>query len=133
MKFGHVAIAVKDIRAARTFWKKLGLKCSRIYDDPWFDFIFVKVDTPPIRTYLMEPKTDRSPIAQFIRKHGPGLHHISFRVNNLEETTRKLRVKHLRLLKTVDEDSFSVVTFLDPKQCDVLVELNQSKKKPPWG
>ncbi len=42
------------------------------------------------RIELMEPTADTSPVAKFIAKRGPGVHHLAFKVADCDEVIRVL-------------------------------------------
>ena len=50
------------------------------------------------RIELLEATEPDSPIARFIAKRGPGLHHISLRVPNLDAAVRRLRENGVRFV-----------------------------------
>jgi methylmalonyl-CoA epimerase len=51
------------------------------------------------RIELMEATDPDSPIARFLAKRGPGLHHISLRVPNLEAAVARLAQNGIKLVK----------------------------------
>jgi methylmalonyl-CoA epimerase len=75
---------------------------------------------------LLEPTSADSPIARFIARRGPGLHHIAFRVPNLDEKLQMLAEKGVKLVdKTPRAGSHGRrVAFIHPRSAQgVLVEL----------
>lgn len=75
---------------------------------------------------LLEPTSPDSPIARFIEKRGAGLHHVAFRVQNLELEIARLKKSDAPFLS--DKPSAgrhgTRVIFLHPKWAGgVLVEL----------
>lgn len=50
---------------------------------------------------LLEPLTDTSPIAKFLARRGPGIHHICYRVPDLDAAVRRCREAGYQL---VDEE-----------------------------
>lgn len=50
------------------------------------------------RIELLEATDPESPIAKFIEKRGPGLHHVALRVDDLEAVVRRLRDEGAKLL-----------------------------------
>lgn len=47
---------------------------------------------------ILEPTADDSPINNFIRKRGGGLHHLCFEVDNIEDATKKLVAEGFKLV-----------------------------------
>jgi len=83
---------------------------------------------PPTSIELVHPLRGEGPVATYLAKRGGGLHHISFRSDNIEEDVARLKEKGYRFL--TDEPGAgahgSKVIFMHPKSCDgVLVELCQ--------
>ena len=77
---------------------------------------------------LLEPQDAGSPLAAFLEKRGPGLHHIAFRVSDLEAEIQRLSALGARFLNTVPQPgrAGSRVAFLHPKWGGgTLIELVQ--------
>ncbi len=66
---------------------------------------------------LLEPQDVASPVAAFLEKRGPGLHHIAFRVADLEAEIERLSALGARFLNTEPRPgrAGSRVAFLHPK------------------
>jgi methylmalonyl-CoA epimerase len=80
---------------------------------------------------LLEPTSPDSPIARFIDKRGPGLHHVTLRVDDLRGVLARLRERGIRL---IDEQprvgaEGALIAFVHPASTHgVLVELKQRVK-----
>lgn len=77
---------------------------------------------------LLEPTSSDSPVAKFIEKRGPGIHHICFRVDDLEEHLRRLQRQGFRLVNPtpVAGAKGRRVAFLHPSAGGgVLIELSE--------
>lgn len=79
------------------------------------------------RIELVEPSHDASPIATFIQKRGPGLHHVALRVDNLGATVERLRKDGAHLLNEPRPGAGGhLYVFVHPSSAGgVLVELIQ--------
>jgi len=80
---------------------------------------------------FLEPTSEDSTLAKFIRERGEGLHHIAFEVDDIEKTTEELKAKGFRFIydKPADGKFGSRVNFMHPKSTGgILVELTQSVK-----
>jgi len=66
---------------------------------------------------LLEPQDVASPVAAFLEKRGPGLHHIAFRVTDLEAEMARLNALGARFLNAEPRPgrAGSRVAFLHPK------------------
>ncbi len=78
---------------------------------------------------LLEATADTSPVAGFVAKRGPGLHHLAFEVEDLEGEMERVRALGLRLLADAPKPGADGkrIVFLHPKDtAGVLVELVES-------
>ena len=95
----HLGIAVHSIDEATPFYRDaLGLTCTGTEEVPDQK---VRVAFFPIgdtRIELLEPTADDSPIAKFLDRRGPGLHHIAYRVADLAATLAALKSAGVRLI-----------------------------------
>ena len=134
----HVGIAVADLGAALAFYRDaLGLEIEAPEDvDPQrvrARFIPVGEQASGAKLELLEATTPDSPIAVFTAKRGPGLHHITLRVEDLESVLAHLRERGVRL---IDEQpragaDGSVIAFVHPSAAHgVLVELKEDRSPP---
>jgi methylmalonyl-CoA epimerase len=87
---------------------------------------FVPAGAPKLE--LLEATASDSPIARYLGKRGPGLHHITFRVENICQALAELKSRGVRL---IDEQpragaEGALVAFVHPSSAHgVLVELKQ--------
>ena len=75
---------------------------------------------------LVEQTSDDSPISRFLEKRGPGIHHIAFKVDDLEATLARLREAGVTLIDaTPRPGAFGKrIAFLHPKSTGgILIEL----------
>jgi methylmalonyl-CoA/ethylmalonyl-CoA epimerase len=123
----HVGIAVRDLEAASLVYRRLGLT-------PEGDDEVIVSQAVRVRAFrvgeslleLLEPTAPESPIAVFIEKRGPGLHHLAVRVLNLEAEIIRLKGEGARFIDETPRAgrAGSRVVFLHPKWGEgVLVEL----------
>ncbi|MGB3542559.1 alpha/beta fold hydrolase [Rubrivirga sp.] len=85
---------------------------------------------------LLEATRDASPVATFLDKRGPGVHHLAFEVPDLEAEMERVRDLGIRLLADAPKPGADgkQIVFLHPKDtAGVLIELVQSvRKAPEW-
>ena len=123
----HIGIAVKNIDEARQYYERvLGLQCYAVEEvkDQKVTTAFFKIGQTKLE--LLEPTSDDSPVAKFIKKHGEGLHHIAFSVNDLPEKLNTLKKNNIQLIdETPRKGAESLnIAFLHPKSTfGVLTEL----------
>ncbi|HSK97031.1 MAG TPA: methylmalonyl-CoA epimerase [Euzebyales bacterium] len=75
---------------------------------------------------LLEPLGDDSPVARFIARHGPGVHHVGYGVADVAATLEHLKDRGVRLVDDHPRRGSRgcTIAFLHPKGAHgVLVEL----------
>jgi len=127
----HVGIAVKDLQAALAFYRDaLGLHVEAPEEvvSQRVRAHFLPVGQSSLE--LLEATSADSTIAKYIDKRGPGLHHITLRVDDIAAALAHLKARGARL---VDEQprpgaEGSQVAFIHPSSAHgVLVELKQAR------
>ena len=128
-KLNHVAIAVKDIKAATaTYRDTLGATVSAETDLPEHGVTTVFVELPNTKIELLQPLGDNSPIARFLEKNSDGgIHHVCYEVDDINTAVEKLKTEGARILGEPKIGAHGKpVIFLHPKEfCGTLVELEQ--------
>lgn len=125
-KINHVAIVVKDIESALTFWRdQLGLTLDHIEDVP---SQASKVAFLPIgegEVELVEPTDPDSGLAKYLEKRGEGMHHLCVQVEDIESVLRELQEKGVKLINEIPVDlPGRRMAFIHPKSTNgVLFEL----------
>ena len=125
----HIAIAVPDLqRAIDRCLGDFGLTFEGTEDveAAKTTTAFFPIDGTSIE--LVHPLDGQGPLVQHLEKRGPGIHHLCFRSNNLDEDVVSLKSKGYQFLS--NEPSIGAhntrVIFIHPKSCDgVLIELNE--------
>ena len=94
----HIAIAVRSLTAAKTFYQRLGLPVSAEETVPGERVRVAMVPVGHTRLELLEPTSEDSVVAKFIRERGEGLHHVSISVPDLGSAVEKLKSDGIRLV-----------------------------------
>jgi methylmalonyl-CoA/ethylmalonyl-CoA epimerase len=127
----HIGIAVKDLRAALAFYRDaLGLEIEGGEEVPSQHVRAHFVPVGESRLELLEATAPESPIAKYVDKRGPGLHHITLRVDDIAAALAELRTRGLRLIDEQPRPGAggSLIAFVHPASTGgVLVELKQSR------
>jgi len=130
----HVGIAVKDLSAALAFYRDaLGLHVEVPEEVASQRVRAHFIPTGEASLELLEATASDSAIAKYVEKRGPGLHHITLRVEDIRAALDQLKAKGVRL---VDEQprpgaEGALVAFIHPSSAHgVLVELKQASPKP---
>jgi methylmalonyl-CoA epimerase len=95
----HVAIAVASIAKARAVYEgSLGMRASEpeFVADQKVNVLVLYAGSQRIE--LVEPASPDSPVSNFLAKRGGGLHHLAYRVENLERALATLKAAGLRLI-----------------------------------
>lgn len=126
----HIAIVVPDIDHELDFWQAaLGLTVEHREEVPEQETVVAIMPVGGSEVELVQPTTETSGMAKYLAKRGPGLHHVCFEVDDIEEVLTRLKAKGIRLIN--EEPMVGVggsrVAFVHPKSASgVLVELVQS-------
>lgn len=128
-RIDHVGIAVASIAEARRTYEALGLQVEAIEEVPQEKVRVAMIRCGESWIELLEPTADDSPIATFLAKRGPGMHHLCLRSDDVRAADRELRDAGFRLLR--DEPTRGAggcwVQFVHPKSAGgVLLELSES-------
>jgi methylmalonyl-CoA/ethylmalonyl-CoA epimerase len=130
-RLNHVAIAVKDLRAAAALYREtLGADVSEAVPQPDHGVTTIFITLPNTKIELLEPLGANSPIAKFLEKNADGgIHHICYEVDDIETARAQLVEKGARVLgdgRPRIGAHGKPVLFLHPKDfCGTLVELEQ--------
>ena len=123
----HIGIAVNNIDEAIKYYEGvLGLKCYAVEEvkDQKVKTAFFKVGQTKIE--LLESTDAEGPIGKFIEKKGEGIHHIAFKVNDLQSALNEAAEKNVRLIDSNPRKGAEGlnIAFLHPKSTHgVLTEL----------
>jgi len=126
-KISHIGIAVTSIDEALPFYTDvLGLEFegTEVVAEQKVRVAFLVIGESRIE--LLEPTAADSPVAKFLEKNGPGIHHLAYQVDGLEGRLARLKGQGVRL---IDESPrlgahHSRIAFLHPKASGgVLTEL----------
>ena len=123
----HIGIAVRSIEAA-SIYRALGLEIEHVEDvvTQGVRTAFLSVGDSNIE--LLEPLSPDSGVAKFIEKRGEGIHHICFRVDDIQSHLDRLKAEGYRLINEVPVPGAHGcrVAFLHPAAGNgVLIELSE--------
>ena len=126
----HVGIAVNDLDAALRFYRDaLGLDVEAPEDVPSQQVRARFVPLGQSSLELLLATAPGSEIARFIQKRGPGLHHITLRVDDIRAALAELKARGVRLVDNEPRPGAegALVAFIHPSSAQgVLIELKQS-------
>jgi methylmalonyl-CoA/ethylmalonyl-CoA epimerase len=126
-RIGHVSVVVDDMQTALAFWQDaLGLDLSHIENVTAEHSQVAFLPAGGSEIELVMPTTDDSGLARFLKKRGPGMHHICMEVEDLEGMLAGLKLKGIQLINEtpVIGSGGKKYAFIHPKSAGgVLVEL----------
>lgn len=124
-RIAHIGIAVRSLQEAAAFYRDvLGLQLS---DPETADG--AQIVSVPFGDYdveLLEPATPDGPIARFLARRGPGIHHVCYRVPDLPAALQRCRDLGYQLIDDAPRAGAGGrrVAFIHPKStAGILIEL----------
>jgi len=128
----HIAIAVEDIDAAIALFENiLGLTVSHREEIAGYGVRVATIATGGTDIELVQGTSPDSPIAKFIASRGPGMHHIAFRVDDIDQALAEMKKRGADLIDQTPRPGKqgSRVAFIHPKSTGrVLCELVQNRR-----
>ncbi len=119
----HIAVAVRSVQTAATLYELLsGDRCSPPEELPEQGVRVAFVGD----VELLEPLGPDTTVARFLDRTGPGLHHIAYRVPDLQAALDRLAGEGLELIDRTPRRGAGghLVAFLHPKSTEgTLIEL----------
>jgi methylmalonyl-CoA/ethylmalonyl-CoA epimerase len=123
----HVGIAVAELDAAvATYGSSFGMTVvhREVLEEHGVEAALL--DAGEGHVELLAPLGDDTPLARFLARHGPGVHHLAYRVGDIDATLAELRARAVEL---IDEEPrvglrASRVAFVHPRAAGgVLTEI----------
>jgi methylmalonyl-CoA/ethylmalonyl-CoA epimerase len=128
-KINHIGIAVKSLEESIPFYRdQLTMPFAGIEEVAEQKVRVAMLQVGESMIELLEPTSDDSPVAKFIEKNGPGIHHLAYEVADIEVAIARLMAEGARM---IDEQPRAGahgtrIAFVHPKSSNgVLTELCQ--------
>ena len=126
----HIGIALKS-KKDKYFWDILLGGIDKTIDIVKDQGVKTEIyDTKKGKVEFLDALDKNSVIAKFLEKRGPGIHHISFEVANIEDAIDEMHHKGIDTVTegfTIGAEGFKVV-FVHPRYTGgILVELTQKQ------
>lgn len=126
-RIDHIGIAVESLEAILPFYRDLlGMPEVPLDDSDGARIAGLAAGDSLVE--LLQPEQSDTPIGKFLAKRGPGIHHICFKVDDLDGTLARCRDAGLRLIDQVPRRGAEGkrIAFLHPAATGgVLVELSE--------
>ena len=132
MKINHLGIAVKSLEDSLKFYQEnLGLEvsCTEIVEDQGVEVAMLPIGESRIE--LLQAINENSPVARFIEKRGPGIHHICIEVDNITAKLAEMKAAGVQLIDEQPKRGAGghLIAFVHPKStAGVLIELVQKNE-----
>ena len=129
LKIDHIGIAVRSIEEARGFYELLGLAIREIEEVPQEGVRVAMIPCGESLIELLEPTTPESPIAKFLEKRGPGIHHLCLAADDVRAADAVLREGGVQMLRPAPTRGAGGcwVQFVHPQSTGgVLLELSEA-------
>ncbi|HET9178195.1 MAG TPA: methylmalonyl-CoA epimerase [Terriglobia bacterium] len=127
MRIHHLGIAVESLeKAAAVFELLLGRPPDSREEVEDQQVRVASFQVGESRLELLEASSPESPIARFIGKRGPGIHHLTLTVGNLQTTLNELDRHGIRLVDRTPRVGAGgeSIAFLHPSStANILIEL----------
>lgn len=136
----HIGIATNNIDKALEVLEQMGgpIKLGKTETIPSFGVTAIMVAAGEVPIELVQPLTPDSGVAKFIEKKGEGVHHIAYRVENIDEALQSFKDKGFTVIDQQPREGYahSRVAFVHPKSflgvLTELVERKPGKDIPPY-
>ncbi|MGD2135764.1 MAG: methylmalonyl-CoA epimerase [Gemmatimonadales bacterium] len=126
-RIAHIGVAVEDLEEAIAFYRDvLGLEPSA--PETADGAQIVSIPFGDVEVELLRPETAESPVAKFLARRGPGIHHICYRVPDLDRALAACREQGYRLVDAVPRTGAGGrrIAFVHPKAtAGILLELTE--------
>ncbi|BCJ85842.1 methylmalonyl-CoA epimerase [Effusibacillus dendaii] len=129
LKIDHLGIAVASIEKTLPLYEgPIGLKVihEEVIADQKVRAVFLQVGESTVE--LLEPTSPDSPIAVFLEKKGPGIHHVAYAVEDIAAKLAEAKAAGIRLIDEQPRPGGhgKMIAFLHPKDTfGVLTEYCQ--------
>jgi methylmalonyl-CoA/ethylmalonyl-CoA epimerase len=126
-RVAHIGVAVSSIADALPFYRDvLGLTPGP--PETADGAVIVSVALGDVRIELLEPQDPTGPVARFLAKRGPGIHHLCYRVPDLDAALERCRAAGYRLVDQTPRRGAGGrrIAFVHPKAtAGILCELTE--------
>jgi methylmalonyl-CoA/ethylmalonyl-CoA epimerase len=126
----HIGIAVSNLAESLAFFRDaLGLEVDAPEEIASQRVRAHFVQAGDATFELLEPTADDSPVARFVARRGPGVHHVALRVDDIVAALAELKGRGVKLIDETPRIGAhgALIAFIHPSSTHgVLVELKQA-------
>lgn len=126
-RIDHVGVAVEDLDASIALYETtFGMTLVHRETVAEQGVEAVLLDVGESHVELLRPLADDTPVGRFLSTRGPGLHHVAYRVDDIDAALAELQRQGVRMIDTEPRTGIrnSRVAFCHPKATgSVLTEI----------
>ncbi len=126
-RIAHIGVAVPSIADALPFYRDV-LRLAAGPEETADGAAIVSLRLGDVDVELLEPRDPASPVARFLERRGPGIHHVCFRVPDLDAALERCRAAGYRLVDETPRRGAGGrrIAFVHPKAtAGILLELTE--------
>ena len=126
-RIAHVGIAVPDLDQALAFYREV-LDLEPHPTETADGAAIASLSFGDSEIELLAPREPESPIARFLARRGPGIHHVCYRVPDLDRALEACRAAGYRLIDSAPRSGAGGrrIAFLHPTAtAGILLELTE--------
>jgi methylmalonyl-CoA/ethylmalonyl-CoA epimerase len=123
----HIGVAVEDLDQAVALYRdRLGMREQHreTVEEQGVEAVLVEIGDGHVE--LLSPLGPETAVGKFLERHGPGMHHVAYRTEDIDAALEAVRSAGLRLIDEQPRTGIrgSRVAFVHPKSTGgVLTEL----------
>jgi len=123
----HLGVAVTDLEAAIAVHQDafgMALVHREVIEEQGVEAVLLDVGENHVE--LLRPLAEDTPVGRFLARSGPGLHHVAYQTEDIDEALERLKARGIRLIDESPRIGIrgSRVAFLHPKATGgVLTEI----------
>jgi methylmalonyl-CoA/ethylmalonyl-CoA epimerase len=129
-KINHIGIAVASLEESVSFYRdNLGMAFQGVEEVAEQKVKVAMLAVGESKIELLEPTSPDSPVAKFLEKNGPGIHHIAYEVADIAAALQALAQDGVRLIDATPRSGAhgARIAFVHPRSSGgVLTELCQA-------
>jgi methylmalonyl-CoA epimerase len=128
----HIGVVVKDLQKAIGVLEQLSLAVGEKETIEHLKVAVAFFQVNGNRIELISPLTEHHELTKHMKEHGEGLHHIAFKVEDMNESVENLKKRGIRIAQGRPRGKGhggKEIAFLNEEDtCGMLIELCQEKK-----
>ena len=128
-KINHIGVAVFSLDESLPFYRdRLGMAFMGVEEVAEQKVRVAMLGIGESKIELLEPTAGDSPVARFLEKNGPGIHHLAYEVVDVEAAIAKMLADGARMIDETPRNGAhgTRIAFIHPKSSgNILTELCQ--------